>query len=80
MAKRAGFQSHSPERRREIAAIGGHATQVKGTGHRWTPETAADAGRKGGGRRGKKGFATMDPEAHEDISRAGGSHPKRGAR
>ena len=80
---RAGFQSRTPEERREIAARGGRAAHAKGTAHRWTREEASAAGRKGGGARDmvrKKGFAAMDPDTHEDISRAGGSHPKRGSR
>ena len=78
-----GFAGMTPEQRREIAAKGGRAAQRAGTAHRWTRDEAAAAGRKGGGARDmvrKKGFAAMDPDAHEDISRAGGSHPKRGSR
>lgn len=38
----------SPEKRREIASKGGKASQSKGTGYRWTPETASEAGKIGG--------------------------------
>ena len=55
---RTGFQDRSPEQRREIAAKGGRAAQRAGTAHRWTREEASAAGRKGGGARVKKGFAT----------------------
>lgn len=43
-----GFASLSTERRQEIASMGGKAAQAKGTGHRWTKETASAAGKKGG--------------------------------
>lgn len=44
---RQGFASLSPERRREVASLGGQAVQRNGTGHRWTSEDARAAGRKG---------------------------------
>lgn len=54
---RRGFACLSPERQREIAAKGGRASHAKGTGHRWTKEEAAAAGKRGGevsrGGRGK---------------------------
>lgn len=75
---RHGFQSHAPERRREIAASGGRAAHMKGSPHRWTREEAATAGRKGGGARDmKKGFAVMDPDKHQAVSRAGGASPRK---
>lgn len=43
-----GFAAISPERRREIAAAGGRAAHARGTGHRFSPQEAADAGRRGG--------------------------------
>ncbi len=43
-----GFASMSPEKKREIAAKGGRAAHALGTAHKWTPEEAAEAGRKGG--------------------------------
>jgi hypothetical protein len=45
--RRKGFATFSPERRREIASRGGKAVQARGTGHKWTSETAAIAGRLG---------------------------------
>jgi general stress protein YciG len=45
--KRKGFASLGPEKRREIASRGGKAAQARGTGHKWTSETAAIAGRLG---------------------------------
>lgn len=38
----------SPEKRREIAAKGGKTSQASGKANRFTSETAAAAGRKGG--------------------------------
>lgn len=43
-----GLASMTPERRREIASMGGRAVQEAGTAHRWTPEKARQAGKKGG--------------------------------
>jgi general stress protein YciG len=47
-----GFAAISPERQREIASKGGKAAQALGRAHRFTAETAREAGRKGG--RGRK--------------------------
>lgn len=47
-AKPRGLAGVSPERRREIASMGGKAAQRKGTGHHFTSEEAQAAGRKGG--------------------------------
>lgn len=46
-AKR-GFASMSAERRKEIASLGGIASHKSGNAHRYTSETARDAGRRGG--------------------------------
>lgn len=43
-----GFASLSPERRAEIASLGGIAAHRKGTAHEWTSEEAKAAGRVGG--------------------------------
>ena len=43
-----GFAALSKEQRWEIASKGGKAVHAKGTGHKWTPEEAREAGRKGG--------------------------------
>lgn len=43
-----GFASMTPERRRELASLGGKAAHEKGTGHEWTPDEARAAGSKGG--------------------------------
>lgn len=45
MAK--GFASMTPERRREVAREGGKQVQRNGTAHRWSPEEAREAGKKG---------------------------------
>lgn len=46
--KRRGLAALSPERRREIASLGGKAAHAQGTAHEWTPAEATAAGRKGG--------------------------------
>jgi general stress protein YciG len=43
-----GFASMTPERRSEIASMGGKRAHELGTAHRYTPEEAAKAGAKGG--------------------------------
>lgn len=48
MKQRRGFAVIDSERQKAIAAKGGRASHVKGTGHEWTSETARAAGRKGG--------------------------------
>lgn len=46
--KRRGFAAMSREKQREIASKGGKASHAMGRGHRWTKESAAVAGAKGG--------------------------------
>lgn len=41
-----GFASISPERRREIASMGGKSAHAKGTAHQYNPETARAAAQK----------------------------------
>jgi general stress protein YciG len=43
-----GFAGIDPERRREIASLGGTAAQAAGTAHQFTSEEARAAGAKGG--------------------------------
>jgi len=43
-----GFASMSPEKRAEIARMGGKAAHEKGTAHKFSPEEAKAAGHKGG--------------------------------
>lgn len=43
-----GFASLSPERRREIAQMGGLASQASGYAHKFTSDEARAAGHKGG--------------------------------
>lgn len=42
-----GFAAISKKRQREIASMGGRMAHAKGTAHRWTSETAREAGLKG---------------------------------
>lgn len=42
-----GFGSMTPERRKEIAAMGGKKSHQLGTAHTWTHEEAVKAGKKG---------------------------------
>lgn len=43
-----GFASMDEAKQREIASKGGKAAHAKGTAHRFTPNEAREAGRKGG--------------------------------
>ncbi len=45
-----GLAAMSPERRREIARMGGRTSQARGTAHQWTAEEASAAGKKGSAR------------------------------
>ncbi len=45
---RGGFASMSPDRRREIASLGGRSVQAHGRAQKWSSEEAQAAGRKGG--------------------------------
>lgn len=45
---RRGFASMTPERRKEIARMGGKSAHALGVAHRFTVEEARAAGRKGG--------------------------------
>jgi general stress protein YciG len=44
-----GLAAMGQEKRREIARKGGQAAQARGTGYRWTVETARAAGKKRAG-------------------------------
>ncbi len=48
-----GFASLSPERRKQIAALGGRSAHANGTAHEWSSEEAVKAGTKGGKKRAK---------------------------
>jgi general stress protein YciG len=52
-----GFGSMDINTRREIARKGGRASHEKGTAHRWTPDEASKAGRKGGLERARRAAA-----------------------
>lgn len=65
-----GFASMTPERRKEIAAMGGRAAHEQGVAHEYTSEEAKVAGRKGGSmsRGGRGKLAPMsDPIAEGTI-------------
>ena len=43
-----GFASMTPQKRREVASMGGKTSHERGTAHEFTTEEAKAAGRKGG--------------------------------
>lgn len=49
-----GFALLSPERRAEIASLGGRQAHREGKAHKFTSQTAREAGRKGGSRPRRK--------------------------
>ncbi|WP_375417541.1 KGG domain-containing protein [uncultured Hymenobacter sp.] len=57
-AKR-GFAAMSPETQRRIASEGGRASHESGRAHKWTSESARDAGRKGGQARASAASGTL---------------------
>lgn len=65
-----GFASVDPELRRKIAAMGGRAAHENGTMHRFTPEEAREAGKRGG-----KSVA-RDRSYMAEIGRRGGENGK----
>lgn len=67
-----GFALLSVEERRAVAVSGGKATAARGTGHKWTPETARTAGVKGG-----QATASKGPEHMTAIGRMGAEASKR---
>ena len=66
MPARRGFACISPERRREIASKGGKKAHARGTAHRWTPEEARAAGKKGGA------LISQDTARMAELGRKGG--------
>jgi general stress protein YciG len=48
LKKRKGFAAMDEYRRRQIASMGGKASQAAGTGHKFTTDTGRMAGAKGG--------------------------------
>lgn len=65
--KKRGFAAMSPERQKEMAAIGGRAAQRMGRAHRFNSEEAKIAGQRGG-------KIVSQNRAHmAEIGRRGGS-------
>jgi hypothetical protein len=61
-----GFASMNAERQREIASKGGRAAHAQGRAHRFTPDEAREAGRKGGK------VVSQDRQHMAEIGREGG--------
>jgi hypothetical protein len=57
-----GLAAMSPERRREIASMGGRTSQARGTAHQWTAAEASAAGKKGSAR-----YALRKAEASRPV-------------
>jgi uncharacterized protein len=56
-----GLAAMSPERRREIASMGGRTSQARGTAHQWTAAEASAAGKKGSARYALRKAETRRP-------------------
>lgn len=61
-----GFASMDADRQREIASKGGRAAHAQGRAHRFTPDEAREAGRKGGK------VVSQDRQHMAEIGREGG--------
>jgi uncharacterized protein len=61
-----GFASMDAGRQREIASKGGRAAHAQGRAHRFTPDEAREAGRKGGK------VVSQDRQHMAEIGREGG--------
>jgi len=48
------YSQMTEEQRQAFHSLGGRTAQAKGTAHRWTPEEASAAGRKGAASRAAK--------------------------
>lgn len=70
--KKRGFAAMDPVKQRELARMGGRASVMTGKSHKFTPEEAATAGRKGG-----LIVSGRDPNHMAKIGKLGGSAPKR---
>lgn len=68
MKGKQGFASMSPDRRREIASMGGKAAHTMGTAHQFNSEEARAAGKKGGRKRHQ-----FTREEAQKAGRKGGS-------
>jgi general stress protein YciG len=68
-ARKQGFASLSPQRRHEVASLGGKAAHRDGNAHEWTHEEAVAAGRKGGtiSRRKPRKKIVEEEEEEEDA-------------
>jgi general stress protein YciG len=62
-----GFASMTPERRRELASLGGKAAAAGGRAHRFTPDEAREAGRKAGLK------VSQDRKYMAELGRRGGT-------
>ncbi|MDE2256091.1 MAG: stress-induced protein [Betaproteobacteria bacterium] len=62
-----GFASMTPEKRAQIAAMGGKASHACGKAHRFTEAEAREAGKKGGL------VVSADKTRMSDIGRKGGT-------
>lgn len=52
--RRAGFDLMSDEDRRKISAVGGRIAHIRGKANRFTSESGAVAGRKGGAEKARR--------------------------
>src|SRR5438552_13530517 len=66
-----GFAAMDPQRQRDIASEGGRAAHEQGKAHKFTPEEAREAGRKGG-------MASGAARASRSKARAAGSAGENG--
>src|SRR5262249_39492724 len=76
---RRGFAAMSPERRRELASIGGKAAHALSRAHEFTSEEAAAAGAEGGKAAQAKGTAHVFTAETARAARRKSGRKRRGA-
>jgi general stress protein YciG len=74
-----GFAAMDPQRQRDIASEGGRAAHEQGKAHKFTPDEAREAGRKGGmasgAARASRSKARAASQAGPNGPASGGEHP-----
>lgn len=60
-----GSPNYGREKARAICSLGGQRARDLGVAHRWTKETAAAAGRKGGVIRAANALARREGQQHD---------------
>lgn len=74
-----GFRGFSRDKRIAVAKAASLASKASGKSHRYTPEEAKVAGKKGG-QMSTAGFRSWSPDKHVEVSRRAGQAAQASAR